>query len=53
MSDPTATLIEPRKNRSTLYFTPNIAISSPHPPPNWWWRWWQWALLGWRWERLQ
>jgi hypothetical protein len=20
--------------------------------PNWWRRWWQWALLGWRWERI-
>jgi hypothetical protein len=23
----------------------------PEQPPNWWRRWWAWALLGWRWER--
>ena len=21
--------------------------------PNWWWRWWQLALLGWRWRELK
>ena len=21
--------------------------------PNWWWRFWQWLLLGWRWEKVE
>jgi hypothetical protein len=24
----------------------------PSQPPNRWRRWWTWALLGWKWERL-
>jgi hypothetical protein len=20
--------------------------------PNWWWRWWQFVLLGWRWREM-
>lgn len=43
---------EASPRRSTLFFTPNICISSSHPPPNAWWRFWQWALLGWKWVRL-
>jgi len=22
----------------------------PYPPPNRWWRFWQWLLLGWKWK---
>lgn len=29
---------------------PNFEVSHNGPKPNWWWRLWQWALLGWRWE---
>jgi hypothetical protein len=37
---------------SILHVTPSFKIHGAEPPPNRWWRFWQWALLGWRWERL-
>lgn len=42
------------KDRAMCFLFPypgrgtSIAMSGTRP--NWWWRWWQWALLGWRWE---
>ena len=29
-----------------------IVIESPAPMPNWWWRMWQYLLLGFEWEKL-
>lgn len=36
--------------RSVLYASPYIRLEGPHPMPNWWWRFWYWALLGWKWK---
>jgi len=27
-------------------------IFEMHRQPHAWWRWWQWALLGWKWSKL-
>ena len=35
-----------------LHVSPSFIIHTAHPPPNRWWRFWQWALLGWKWERI-
>jgi hypothetical protein len=39
-------------NRSILHITPNLTIHSSHPVPNRWRRFWYWALLNWKWEKL-
>jgi hypothetical protein len=38
--------------RSRLHVTPCLTFHCTHPVPSWWVRWWQWALLGWRWETV-
>lgn len=38
--------------RSVLHVGDVMRLESPDPPPNAWLRFWQWALLGWRWERM-
>ncbi len=38
--------------KSALLIRDLVRIESPKPPPNFWWRFWYWALLGWTWERL-
>ncbi len=37
---------------SVLTINNNLQINFYSPPPNWWWRMWQWLLLGWKWKRL-
>ena len=37
--------------RSVLKLGPNIGIQSTAPMPNWWRRFWLWALIGWTWEK--
>jgi hypothetical protein len=36
--------------RSVLYIHNLVKLECPEPPPNRWWRFWHWTLLGWRWE---
>lgn len=38
--------------RSQLEVRPDLLISFQRPPPNLWWRFWQWALLGFRWKSI-
>jgi hypothetical protein len=38
--------------RSIARVTPEFAIYCTGPPPNPWHRFWYWALLGWKWERM-
>jgi hypothetical protein len=35
--------------KSTLIPVEGFNIEFPHPQPNWWWRMWQYILLGWKW----
>jgi len=28
----------------------DVTFHGPNPKPNWWWRMWQYLLLGWVWE---
>lgn len=35
---------------TTLHCSACLRISGPQCKPNWWWRLWQWVLLGWWWE---
>ena len=30
----------------------SFVISRPDPKPCWWWRMWQWILLGWKWVEV-
>lgn len=34
----------------TLVINDNLLLKVFEKRPNWWWRMWQWLLLGWRWE---
>ena len=36
--------------RSALVISPMFRVMMTTPKPNAWWRFWYWALLGWRWE---
>ncbi|MDD5517879.1 MAG: hypothetical protein PHV98_00825 [Candidatus Omnitrophica bacterium] len=36
--------------KSKLVLMPEFSIMFVTKKPNWWWRFWQWFLLGWRWE---
>lgn len=38
-------------SKSVLIIQDSLKIESRRPIPNWWRRFWYWALLGWRWER--
>lgn len=38
--------------RSILYIHDLVKLECPDRPPNRWWRFWHWALLGWKWEKL-
>ncbi|KKL77525.1 hypothetical protein LCGC14_2034060 [marine sediment metagenome] len=38
--------------RSKVEILPQVMFYSVKPRPNWWWRLWQWCLLGWRWTAL-
>jgi hypothetical protein len=38
---------------SRVYIAPDIRFHSTAPRPNAWRRFWTWALLGWKWERLK
>jgi hypothetical protein len=38
--------------RSILTITSEFKIEYRKSPPNRWWRFWYWALLGWRWEKV-
>jgi len=40
------------ENKSVLTPTPGFEINFSHEMPNWWWRFWQFILLGWRWRNL-
>ena len=42
----------PPPAKSALLILDLIRVESHEPPPNFWWRFWHWLLLGWRWERL-
>jgi len=41
----------PEPLRELLRITPEFRVQCKHRP-NAWRRFWYWALLGWRWERL-
>lgn len=36
--------------QSELVINYGFSVTFFAPKPNWWWRLWQWLLLGWRWE---
>lgn len=38
--------------RSILTITPQFKIEYHETPPNRWRRFWYWALLGWKWEKV-
>lgn len=38
---------------ATLTISPGFEIHFTHNKPNWWWRMWQFILLGWRWQSVQ
>lgn len=38
--------------KALLIITADFHIQSARPLPNRWRRFWYWALLGWRWEKL-
>lgn len=46
--------IEIPKFESTLFIHDDdgIICQFPKPKPNWWWRFWYWALLGWKWKDI-
>jgi hypothetical protein len=52
ISGPHLTVSMPPPVRSVLYIHNLVKLESPDPPPNSWWRFCHWALLGWRWEKL-
>ncbi len=53
MEDPGIILnIQWPEEKSVLIPTPGSEIRFPHNKPNWWWRIWQFLLLGWRWRNL-
>lgn len=48
---PDLMLIRNKPAKSVLLIGTVIRIESQEPPPNLWWRFWYWALLGWSWKR--
>ena len=38
------------KYRSVLNIRGDLEMHFLAPKPNWWWRFWQWALMGFRWR---
>ena len=38
---------------STVYFRSDILFRSTLKRPNFWWRMWQYLLLGWRWKKIE
>jgi len=38
--------------KAQVEIAPDYFIKTETPQPNWWWRFWQWLLLGWKWEAL-
>ena len=45
------TLLFPPQAR--LELVAGLTFEYAHPQPNWWWRMWQWVLLGWKWEKVK
>lgn len=41
------------KPKSRMTPVPGFTIDFAHKKPNWWWRTWQYLLLGWKWEDLK
>jgi hypothetical protein len=41
-----------KKEKSALTIFPGVDFRFPREMPNWWWRMWQFVLLGWRWRNL-
>lgn len=39
--------------KSVLIPVPGFEIHFSHTKPNWFWRMWQFFLLGWRWRNLK
>lgn len=39
--------------QSRLTVNEGLRIDFPVAQPNAWWRFWQWLLLGWRWENAK
>jgi len=48
----TCTRIAWPESKSRLHICPGFQIDLDKPPPNPWWRLWQWVFFGWRWEAL-
>lgn len=38
---------------SKLYITKNVVYHFTYKKPNLWWRFWQYTLLGWKWENYK
>jgi hypothetical protein len=41
-----------QKPQSVLFIMDSFRIESCKPMPNRWRRFWYWALLGWKWEKI-
>jgi len=41
------------KYKSSVEVVSHIYFESIEPQPNWWWRMWQYILLGWKWTNLE
>jgi len=49
---PSSLEIDLTRTMAVLHVSPSFIIHCAHPPPHWWFRFWQRLLLGWRWERV-
>lgn len=38
--------------KASVEIAHDFFINTETPQPNWWWRFWQWVLLGWKWKSL-
>jgi len=36
--------------KASVEIAHDFFINTVTPQPNWWWRLWQWVLLGWEWK---
>jgi len=42
-----------RSQRRNGSWENDMVFTLTGPVPNWWRRFWYWALLGWKWERIE
>lgn len=52
-ADSTALRISLPHPRTVLHCSGCLTVGGIEPMPNWWRRFWYWALLGWWWEEVE